>query len=333
MGFFTPNIRKLEKEKNIPELLKCLDHKKAQVRYSAFVALAGAVDLNGEIVNRLRKMLHDPDPWVQTIAVLKFAELGDSSIIDNLMDIITKGSENARIELLKIITGRGVTNNITIMQVIMNALDDKKEIVRRLAITAAGATGNVRLMPYVAERLYEKHYDLRVHAAKALYEIDRKESVDYLIGLLADRAPEAREAARSYLETIDDENARKALHDTQFIQLIKGMNDKEPVRRETARKIGDSAIREGLPLLHRACKDKYMGVRIEALKSIAVFRNQSSIDPVAKLLDDKFHDVRFEAVLTLEQINGPRALKEIERATKDRNRQVSETARKAVHRK
>jgi HEAT repeat protein len=332
MGLFTPNIRKLKKEGNISELLKCLDHKRANVRYSAFVALAGESDLSGEIVSKLKQMLHDPDPWVKTIATLKFAELGDMAVADNLMEIIRKGSQNDKIDLLKIIAGRGATADVTIMQVIMDALADKKEIVRREAVTAAGATANKRLMPYLADRLKEKHRDLRVHTAKALYDIGGKESVDYLIGLLADRDSIVRAAARSYLEGIVDERAKRALHDVQFMQLIKGMNDKEPVRRLTARKIGDAVITEGLPLLHRACEDKFKEVRIEALKSIAVFKSPASIHFVAKLLDDKFHDVRLEAINTLELISDLHAVKALEHAVEDRNKQVSMSAQGAIDR-
>jgi HEAT repeat protein len=332
MGLFSPNIEKLEKENRISELLKCLAHKKAVVRYSAFVALAGKSGQNGDIIKRLRTMMDDPDPWVKTIATLKFAELGDTNMSDNLMEIITDGSRNAKIELLKIITGRGATDDKSIMQVIMNALADKNEIVRHEALTAAGATRNRHLMPYCADLLHEKHHQMRMYTAQALYDIGGDESVDYLIGLLADREPEVVAAARSYLSNMDMERARKALHDVQFMQLIKGMNDREPVRRETAKKIGVEAIREGLPLLHRACRDRYKGVRIEALKSIAAFRDPSSIEFVVKLMNDKFHDVRLEAIHTLEELRDARSLEAIKGAVKDTDKQVSEAAQRAFDR-
>jgi HEAT repeat protein len=329
---FGPNITTLEKSNNVPELLKCLGHKRADVRYRAFAALAARNDAGGEIADRLRKMVNDPDPWVKTIASLKFAGQGDASLSDDLLEIIRKGPQKARIELLKIIAGRGPDENITNMQIIMDGLADKKEIVKRQAIIAAGATGNSHLVPYLAECLQEKHHDLRVEAAKALYDIGGSESIDHLIGLLADEDPEVQAVARSYLATFDDERARKALNDTRFMQLVRGMNGTEPVRRETAQKIGCDAIREGLPLLHRACRDKYKGVRIEALKAMAVFRNRSSIDFAAGLVHDKYHDVRLEAVKTLENIIDTRSLQIIENALNDRDKQVRETARRAYDR-
>ena len=333
MKFFTPNIRKFVKNNNIPELLKCLEHKSADVRYSAFVALSALVkDPGNQIMNNLRNMVHDPDPWVKTVAILKFAEMGDSSISDNLMEIIIEGSRNARIELLKIITERGASDDQAIMEVIINAFADKQEIVRRNAIIAAGATGNMHLVPYLAESLHEKQHALRICAAGALCKIGGDDTVDYLISLLADKNQEVQAEARTCLAASQYDYAQKALHDTGFIQLIQGMNDREPIRRKTVQKIRDETIREGLPLLYRACKDKYKGVRVEALKAIAVFKNPSSIDFVAKLLYDKYRDVRLEAVNTLEQIADVRALKALESAFNDRDRHVNEAAQRSYNR-
>ena len=332
MIFFTPNIDKLEKKKNIPELVKCLYHKNAHVRYSAFAALSRISDLGSEIITKLKTMLDDPDPWIQSIATLKFAERGDDSISENLMEIAVEGSRNARIELLKIIADRGPTEDQAIIRVMINTLADKNEIVRRQAIITAGETRNAHLLPYLSECLREKHHDLRIQAAKALYNIAGEESVDYLIGLLADKNPEVRDVARSYLASIEYEYVQKALYDARFTQLVKDMNDREPVRRNTARKIGDELIREGLPLLHRACADKYKGVRVEALKSMAAFSDPSSIEFAAKLLKDKFRDVRIEAVHTLGQITDARSLEVLKSAVENPDKRVSEAAQKACER-
>jgi HEAT repeat protein len=333
MFFFTPNIRKLTKKNNIPELLKCLEHRRAEVRYSAFVALAARVkDPDPQIIMKLRTMVDDPDPWVKSIAILKFAELGDASISDNLMEIIVKGSRSARIELLKIIADRGPTDDQAVLMVIMNALADKQNIVRRNAIVAAGATGNRRLVPYLADGLHEKQFALRMRTADALCALGGEESIDCLIALLADKHALVRARAQDCLAESKLEYVQKAMHDAAFVNLVAGMNGKEPVRRITARRIGDGAIREGLPLLHRACRDKYKGVRIEALKAIAVFKNPSSIEFIAKCLYDKYYDVRLEAVNALEQIKDGRSLKALEGACNDRKKHVREAAQRARHR-
>jgi len=331
MAILTPNIGKKEKEKDIAELVKHLDHKNPGERYSAFVALARKDDLGNDINNKMKKMVNDPDPWVKTIASLYYAKKGDlSSISENLMEIINKGSQNDKVELLQIIAGRGTTSDETVLQVIVAAMHDKKETIKIQGINAASATKSTHLIPYLGQFLHEKHHKIRLHAAYALHCIGGEESTDYLIGFLIDKNKEVQAAARSYLETVDYEHAKKALHDADFMLLARAMDETEPIREKTAQKIGHERIREGLSLLHLACRDKFKRVRLEALKSIALFKNATSVDVVEKLLDDKYYDVRIEAINTLEKIGGKRALKAIKKALDDKHKEVRDTAHEAI---
>jgi HEAT repeat protein len=307
MGLFTPNIQKLENEHNITALIKCLDHKKSIVRYQAFTALASNKDSGNTILSILKTMIKDSDPWVKTIAVLKFAELGDFSTSENLRDIITNGKRNHKIDLLKIITSNGPTNDYGIIDCVSYALSDKDEVVRTRAIIAAEATGNKLLVQNLLVSLHEKHHNLRILAAKALYNIKGNESTDDLIGLLTDKDSRVRNEAQKHLALIDTLSAHMAINDSKFLSIIKGMNGREPERKLTAKKIGDNVIKEGLPLLHRACSDKYKGVRIAALRAMAVFKSPSSIGFAQKLQNDKYQDVRIEAIKTLSQINDRRS--------------------------
>ncbi len=332
MKFCLPNIKKLEKENNISELLKCLDHENEMVRYSAFVALAHNRELSSEVINRLKKMIHDPDPWVRTLAVLKFTELGDRSISESLLDIMGEGSVSNRVELMKIIAEGGASDDTEILQAIVIGLGDKKEVVKRFAIKAASATKSRHLMQYLGDLLHEKHHKLRIKAARALYDIGGDDSADYLIGLLADRNEDVQSVARSFLSTMDVDYVKKALNDAAFRSLIAGLNGREPEREKTARMIGLERIREGLPLLHRGCRDKFKGVRIESLKSMAIFKEQASIEIAERALSDKFHDVRIEALNTLAAIGGVRADKAIEIALNDKNREVRDLAERILWR-
>ena len=330
MGIFKPNIEKMKNENDFSALLESLNHKSADVRYDAFITLAGATGLTADIVARLKKMVQDADPTVRTAATLKFADLTDNSIAQNLKDIINRGNQKEKIDLLRLIADRGAIDNDTIIQVVNLAMLDKKELVKIEAIKTAGATKNRLLIPRLVECLHDAHHDVRINAAKSLFDIGGNESVDHLIALLVDRDPGVQKLARSYLASIPSEQARAALQDLGFSSLIQGMNGKEPDRKKTAMKIGAQKIREGLPLLHKACQDTFKDVRIEALRAITVFRDPSSVDFVAKLLEDKFHDVRFEAVKTLEKIASEKSLKALERALEDADRQVREEAKKAI---
>ncbi len=322
MGLFTPDINRLEKENNIAELAKCLESKRASVRYRAFVALSGKENLPQENINKLREMSHDPNPWVKTIATLKYVGTGDKTISKSLLQIMENGTPDERIALLRVISDRGVTEDEAILQVVMIGLIDKKEKVRNKAIKVAALLKSRHLVPYIGDMLLAKHHKERLLAAKALFDIGGDESIDYLVGLLADMHPEVITVARSYLNNVQNSYVQKALHEASFMLLVKNMNGPESLREKTAHNIGADRIREGLPLLHRACRDKYKGVRIAALKSITLFKNEPSIDVVEKLLSDRFHDVRIEALNTLEKIGGAKAKKAIEAALHDRNKHV-----------
>ena len=128
--------------------------------------------------------------------------------------------------------------------------------------------------------------------------LGKEDVVDYLIGLLADQNSDVVFAARRYLSKISYKTAQNAVTDVTFLTLVNGMNDREPVRKQTVQKIGDESIREGLSLLHMGCRDKFREVRIEALKSISVFKSASSVEYVEKLLNDRSWKVRLEAVHT-----------------------------------
>ncbi|HOD14414.1 MAG TPA: HEAT repeat domain-containing protein [Spirochaetota bacterium] len=329
MGFFPPNIKRLDRKNDIPGLLKCLDHRWAWVRYRAFAALSARCGTCGEAADRLRKLLDDPDPWVKTLAVLKFAEQGDPSVAGYMKEIMRDGSRDARIGLLRVLAQRGPTDEPAVIQVIMDGLADRRALVKGHAITAAASTRHRRLMPYVGDLLHENLHGLRIQAARALFEIGGSGSADYLIGLLADREREVRDEARAMLESMDSDMVRRALNDTRFIELIRGMNGTEPVRRETARRIGAESIREGLALLIRACRDRYKGVRIEALRAMAVFRDPVAIDEAARLMKDRYFDVRLEAVRLLGLYDDDRAREAIEPALNDRVRKVREEAKRA----
>lgn len=330
MELFGPNIEKMTENKDTAALLECLGHKRADVRYNAFMALAGFDNLGHDVREQMRKMILDKDPAVRFAATLKFADLTDSAVAGNLKEIIHRGNRKAKTDVLRLIAERGATDNDTIIPMVNLAMLDKDEVVKIEAIKTAGATKNHLLINRLVECLHDAHHDVRFSAARSLFNIGGSGSVDHLIALLVDGDPGVRKLARAYLASIPTEQARRALQDLEFSSLIQGMNGNEPERKKTAMKIGTQKIREGLPLLHKACQDAYKDVRVEALRAIAVFRDPGSVDFVARLLEDKYHDVRLEAVKTLEKIPGEKSLAALERVLEDTDRHVRDEAKKAV---
>jgi HEAT repeat protein len=332
MSIFKPNIDKLKKAGDTSGLARCLSHRNADVRYAAFSALASRKDLNDDIVAKLKSMTGDLSQKVRTITTLKFAGKGDKTVTENLTEIINTGSQNEKIELLRVIASRGKSVDEAIVRVIALAIVDKKELVKLEAIQTAGIIGSSHFVPNLLKCLHDNLHSIRIEAAKALFKIGGPDSIDHLIGLLVDRNPDARTTAYSYLSSIESERARKALHDHNFQQLVNGMNNIESKRKETTEKIGAKKIREGLPLLYTALQDEYKEVRVEALKAIAVFRDPASIPFVAKLLEDKYSDARLEAVKTISGIISDSSLELLENAMVKGDRNVREEARKAVYR-
>ncbi len=330
MWFFSPNVDRLKKKNDMAGLKRCLEHKSPSVRYRSFLVLAGEKKISDDIIARLKKMLNDPDDRVRTAATLKFAALGAPLLSKNLVELISDGSRKEKINLLKIIIGRGRDVDGPIMEAVVLALEDRNGIVKLHAVDAAGATGSSHLVPRIAKFLNDRHPDMRIKVAQALCAIGNDASIDHLIGLLADTDASVRDTARSCLENFDSPSVRMALHDTRYARLIRGMGGLEPDRKETAKKIGVEGIREGLPLLHRACRDRYKEVRIEAARAIAAFGDPSSVEVLSKLLDDKYYDVRLEAVRALGRIAGEASLEALKPVLNDRNKRVRSEARCAI---
>jgi len=330
MGLFTPDIYKLKKQNRIAALSRLLDHKNKEVRYGAFTALATKTDLSEELTDKLKTMMHsDPDPWIRTMVTLQFARLGDPSVSGNLLQIIEEGSLKSRLELLKYITDNGPTEDVTIIQIIIIALSDSNILVRLQAITAANATKNKELIPYLGEMLKEQQYKVRLFAAKALYNIGKFESTDYLITLLKDKNLQVLSAVRTYLSAINADRSYKILSNTPFIDTEE---DNEQVYGKTIQGIGQESMDKALTILDEACRDRFRGIRVEALKSLTIFRHPAAVEMAEKLLYDRFPEVRIEALHTLEKIGGRRALKAIEKKGRDKKRVVRDVLEKVLAR-
>jgi HEAT repeat protein len=333
MGLFRPNIEKLKNTGNIFRLKECLNHKNADVRFGAFSALAERTDLDDELVTKLKSMLKDPSRKVRTIATLKFADSSDVTTEENMKEIISGGSQREKIDLLHIIAGRykNSDENANIIQIVALAMIDKDKLVKLKAIQVAGESRSSHFVRNLADCLNDKLKLVRINALESLYKIGSADSISCLVGLLVDRDSEVQKTAQFYLSLVDSERSRIALHDYKFQQLVRGLNNIESVRRDTALKIGVEEIREGLPLLYTVLKDEYQEVRIAALKAIAKFKDPSSVNFVAKLLKDKYQNTRLEAVRTLGQIISKESLTALESVLQKEDWNVREEAKKAYY--
>jgi len=329
--FFSPNIVKLKEKKDIAGLEKCLKNRNADTRLNAFLALFSINRRDKEYLRTLRFILNDKDDMVKAIALLKFLDIGEKDLSDNLYTIIEKGSPRIKIDAMKTLIQQGENNDPVISSIISLAAQDKKLIVRLEAIKAMGAVKSPTFVDQLITFLKEKNYQLREASAQSLGKIASEKSIDALTGALTDNHRYVREAALEALESFDSDSARKALGDAPLRMLINSMNKNLESKQNTIRNIGKQNLTYGLPLLHSALNDEYKSIRIESLKAIGQMKNVESISHTAHMLDDFYWDVRLEAVNTLESITHENSLSALQRAFHDKNSNVVKAARKSCN--
>lgn len=74
MGLFKPNVKKMEKKKDVEGLIKALEHKNKGVRRNAATALGRLGD--ADAVEPLIKVLNDKDFYVRGDAAKALGEIG-----------------------------------------------------------------------------------------------------------------------------------------------------------------------------------------------------------------------------------------------------------------
>jgi HEAT repeat protein len=327
--FTKPNIDKIKNSRQIDKLVQLLKHRNAQTRIEVLAALFDIAFDNNEIVDKMRSALNDKDAKVRNRAALLFARKGDTEVIDNLAEIISKGTVNEQTEVLRILPHYYSKENEKITQILALALKDKKPSVQIEAIKSIGEMEIDTMAFYLLEFANHSVARFRLETVIALGRIKNPIGVDLLIGALTDSSPEVRKTAEESLKKIGTDRALCALKDAPFMLIVKNMNESVSRRLTTVINIGKQKREFGLPLLHKACFDEYKNIRIEAIKSIALLKESSSIPTLMELLSDRYYDVRIEAIKALARFQSEMALHALKGAMNDSNTNVKLEAKKA----
>ena len=330
MSLFKPNIDKLISENNIPGLIKCTTNRDPEIRMKAFLFLLNSSRKESEVLAALRNMKNDRDNRIRNTAILKLAEVGDDGILDDLRAIMVDGSQNDKIDALRILADRGKTD-ADASAIIALALNDKKGMVQLEAIRTMGVLKDHSSIVHLEDKLHDTRHQIRLEAVKALGNIQSDEAVDLLIGSLTDNKLEIRRAAREIMENIGTEKAMKALNDAPLMMMVKRMNEGVSSKVEALIYIGKHKFIDALPLVNKATSDEYKNVRFEAVKALGSLRDRGSISTLGRLINDPYFDIRLEAVKALESIVDTASLKLLEKAKEDLNRSVREEAKKAYY--
>jgi HEAT repeat protein len=330
MSIFKPNIDKLISENNTSGLIKSTSSRNPEVRLKAFLALLNIEQKNNDILLALRKMKNDREVRIRNTAILKLAEVGDEGILDDLRAIMVDGSQNDKIDALRILASRGKTDADS-SSIIALALNDKKGMVQLEAIRTLGTLRDYMSIIHLEEKLHDTRHQIRLEAVRALGSIQTDDAVDLLIGSLTDNKLEIRRAAREIIEGIGTDKSKKALNDAPLMMMVKRMNEGVASKVDALVYIGKHRMNDALPLVHKATSDEYKNVRFEAVKALGSMRDKGSINTLSRMINDPYYDIRLEAVRALEHILDRACLKPLEKAKEDLNKSVREEAKKAYY--
>jgi len=327
--FIKPNIEKIKNAGQTDKLVVLLKHRRAQTREDALNALFETAGTDKDIIEKMRISLSDKNIKVRTRATLIFARMGDTGIFDNLNAIISKGSVNDQIEVLRVLPHYYSKEDENITQILALALKDKKPSVQIEAIKSIGEMEMETMAFYLMEFANHSVTRFRFETVYALGKVKNPIGVDILIGALTDSSPDVRKIAEESLKKIGTDRALGALRDAPFMLMVKNMNESVSKRLTTVINIGKQKKEFGIQLLHKACFDEYKNIRIEAIKSISFLRDTSSLPTLIELLSDKYYDVRIEAIRALTRFNSLTALNALKNAKNDPNTNVKLEAKKA----
>ena len=324
-----PNINKLKNAGEIDKLIQLLKYKRPQIREAALIALNEISSKKSDVIEHMRIALEDKNIKVRTRAALIFAKMGDESVGDHLIEIITHGALNEQIELLRILPHFYSNKNEKLTQIFVIALNDKKSSVQLEAIKSIGEMEMETMAFYLTDFANHSVAKFRFETVVALGRLKNPIGIDVLIGALTDSNAEVRKSAEESLRQIGTDRALAALEDAPFMLIVKNMNESVAKRLTTVVNIGKHKKELGLPLLHKACHDEYKNIRIESIKSIGMLRNNSSVNVLIELLSDKYYDVRIEAIKSLSRFSNTTALNAVKNAMNDPNTNVKLEAKKA----
>jgi len=174
MGFFKPNVKKMEAKKDVEGLIKAL--KDTHVRHYTAEALIKIKD--AKAVEPLIQALKDEDYFVREAAARALGEIKDKRAVEPLLE----------------------------------ALGDEWWNVRLDAAMALGKIGDAKAVEPLIKALKDRNETVRGSAAKALGEIGEP-VVEPLIQALKDESSMVRKAAARILKRFSTERTREALEE------------------------------------------------------------------------------------------------------------------------
>jgi len=241
------------------------------VRSAALGALAKR---DGDInIDRISKLLHDPDLDVQNKAVDVIVKINHPDTIRFLVEALKDESEYTRRAAVEILNEIGDAESI---KDLLDAIKDDDWWVRARAGDALAEIGGPKVVNAVLALIKDKDDDIRRTAIEILNATKDERAVNHLIKATSDTDWWVRERAVDALAHIGSSEAVPRL-----LEML-GENPKtDTVVVRALGKLGDHGIIDKLvPLLQQSER----GIKIEAIKAISHLADEAHADSIRNVL-------------------------------------------------
>jgi len=275
-------LSKFEREDINRALEMQLNDPNKMVRSAALSALARRKSTDGFNIEKIAKLLQDPDLEVQGKAVDVIVKMNHPDTVMHLIPALKDESEYTRRSAVEVMNEICDPNSV---KDLLGAIKDDDWWVRARAGDALAEIGGPKVVKSVLELIKDEDEDIRRTAIEILNSTKDESAVDSLIKATDDADWWVRERAVDALAQI---GSPKAL--PKLMEML-GQNPKtDTVIVRAIGKLGDAkSISKILPLLNRQERE----VQVEAIKAIAHLADESHADTIrgvlkkAKQSDDK----------------------------------------------
>ena len=296
-------IQETLKPEMIPDLIARMGGKDPVIKIHLMQLLA-KFD-KAEITNALEMQLNDPNKMVRSAALSALAtRKSDTISIDKIAKVLTDPDLDVQGKAVDVLTK---INHPDTIQYLLPALKDESEYARRAAVEVLNAVGNENSVKDLLGAIKDDDWWVRSRAGDALAEIGGPRVVDSVVALISSEDEEIRRTAIEILNSTKDERAIEGLltatddsdwwvreravdalskiGGTRALPKLESMLGKDP-RTDTVvvRAIGILGnykhISKIVPLLQRPERE----IQVEAIKALSQLADESHAESIRSIL-------------------------------------------------